>query len=181
MNSLNTKPFLEKREEQFQKSQLPSEVNSDIDKVNEEIQKYLEKGDVSAAMPLFEKAIHEGNTNEELLNNLGYACWELGHKEKALECFYNAAILKPVDMDILANFVDASYELRQFSLLEEYLRVMANANPKVNEYLYLLADCLFKQDRHTEAIDALEELLSKEPDYPGAQELMAELKKSKVG
>ena len=181
MNSLNTKPFLEKREEQFQKSQLPSKVNSDIDKVNEEIQKYLEKGDVSAAMPLFEKAIHEGNTNEELLNNLGYACWESGHKEKALECFYNAAILNPADMDILANFVDASYELRQYSQLEEYLRVMANANPKVNEYLYLLADCLFKQDRHTEARDALEELISKEPDYPGAQNLMAEAKKSAVG
>lgn len=178
MNSFNTKPLSEKREEQFQKSQLSSEAGSDIDKINEEIQKHLGKGDVSAAMPLFERAINEGNTNEELLNNLGYACWELGHKEKALECFYNAAILKPVDMDILANFVDASYELRQYSLLEEYLRVMANANPKINEYLYLLADCLLKQERHTEARDTLEELISKEPDYPGAQELMAEAKKA---
>lgn len=177
MNSFNTKPLSKKMEEQFQKNQLSSDADSDIDKINEEIQEHLGKGDISAAMPLFEKAIHDGDTNEELLNNLGYACWESGHKEKALECFYNAAILKPVDMDILANFVDASYELRQFSLLEEYLRVMANANSKINEYRYLLADCLFKQERHTEARDTLEELILKEPDYPGAQELMAEAKK----
>ncbi len=178
MNSFNMKPLSENREEQLQENQFSSETGSDIYKINEEIRKYLGKGDISAAMPLFEKAIHDGDTNEELLNNLGYACWESGHKEKALDCFYNAAILKPVDMDILANFVDASYELRQFSLLEEYLRVMANANPKINEYLYLLADCLFKQDRHTEARDTLEELILKEPDYPGAQELMAEAKKA---
>lgn len=157
---------------------MPAVEKPNIDKVNEEIEKHLQMRNFETAMPLVEKAIQEGNTNSELINSLGYVCWELGHQEKALECFYNAAILNPVDMDSLANFVDASYELKQYSRLEEYLRVMANANPKANEYLYLLADCLFKQDRHTEVRNTLEELISKEPDYPGAQELMAEVKKA---
>lgn len=180
MNSFNATPFLEKKEES-RGSQLLADHSPVMDAANEEIQACLERGDIGAAMPLIQKAIHEGKTDEVLLNNLGYACWESGHREKALECFYNAAILNPVDMDSLANFVDASYELRQYGLLEKYLQAMADATPAAHEYLYLLADCLLKQGRHGEAGDALEQLLSKEPDYPGAQELMAGVEKNRVG
>jgi len=178
MNSFNATPFLEKKEEP-RGSQLLADHRPAMDTANEEIQACLERGDIVAAMPLIQKAVHEGKTNEVLLNNLGYACWESGHREKALECFYNAAILNPVDMDSLANFVDASYELRQYSLLEEYLRTMADATPAAHEYRYLLADCLLRQGRSTEAKDTLERLLSKEPDYPGAGELMVEIEESR--
>lgn len=174
MGSFNATPFLEKKEG-IGEGRGSTGRGPAIDPVNEEIQMYLERGDIGAAMPLIQKAIDEGNTDEVLLNNLGYACWESGHREKALECFYNAAILNPVDMDSLANFVDASYELGQYSPLEGYLRTMSDANPAAHEYRYLLADCLLRQGRRTEAGETLKGLLSEEPDYPGARELMAQV------
>lgn len=174
-NLFNQQLFSRKWQKNLEVMQLSPESSPISDNLNEVIRKYIEQRDFESAIPLLQRAIQEGNTDAELFNNLGYACWELGQKEKALECFYQAATLNPGDKDILANFFDASYALNQYGLLEEYLRKMSEANPQANEYLYLLADCLFKQDRYLEAKKFLAELISEDPDYPGAKGLMAQV------
>ena len=180
-NHFNRRLFFRKWGKSILAEQQSSEVRLGDDKLDEKIREYLENRDFEAAMPLLNRSIEAGNTNAELFNNLGYVCWELGQKEKALECFYQAVSLDPGDRDNLSNFFDASYEIGEYYLLEEYLRMMIKTNPQSSEYLHLLAECLFKQDKHLEAERLLTDLISKYPDHTEAGELRNKVREKLEG
>lgn len=170
-NEHNRKLFFRKWSKHIQEDQASAGAGIDVGSLNKEIEKCLEDKDFDGAMALIASATEAGITNAGLFNSMGYVCWETGQKEKALDCFSQSMNLEPDDRDNLSNFMDASYELGEFNLLEEHLRVMTDANPKSCEYLYLLSECLFRQDKFAEAEQRLSVLISADQDYPEALEL----------
>jgi tetratricopeptide (TPR) repeat protein len=137
----------------------------------ESVQALLARGDFASAIPLLERQVAGGKVDGELLNNLGYACWQLGERGRAVDFFMQAAFLDPTNQDSLSNFFAASYETKQFDRLEQYLGLMREGNPAIGEYSYLLAQCLAEQGKQAEARQVLVELAAVDPAHPGAAEL----------
>ncbi len=139
---------------------------------NEQIKQLLKNEQFETALSLLKQIISQGVDDAEVFNDTGYAYWQLGFQEKALDYFFRAARIKPDDSDILVNVINVSYDLKKFKELESYFNEMLSANPQANEYLCLLAECLYEQERYEESLEFIEKLLAREPDYPGVAEFL---------
>ncbi|MFH1148541.1 MAG: radical SAM protein [Pseudomonadota bacterium] len=175
-NDYNRRLFQQKWEPEQARSETPAVASAESDDVRVKIRKYLEQGDLTTAVLLIQKAIGQSSDGDgELYDYLGYACWQLGEQKRALECFHQAVLLRPDDGDIWANFVDAAYQLSEFKIVEDYLKDVIQANPEMNEYRYILAGCLYKQEKHEEAKDVLMVLLRKDNSHVEARRLLEEI------
>ncbi|MBW1923793.1 MAG: radical SAM protein [Deltaproteobacteria bacterium] len=174
-NRHNQALFYSKWQGKIRLARETDQGSADPQVLNREIRRCLEEGQVEAALPLLDQAFSMGLMDAEMFNNLGFACWELGEKEKALECFYEALLRDPGHKEALDNLVDASGALSSYDHLTSWLEKRLEALPRDPHCLFLLAHCETLQGKSREAAVRLKTLLSIHPDYPGARELALRL------
>ncbi|MHC1728115.1 MAG: radical SAM protein [Syntrophobacteraceae bacterium] len=93
-----------------------------------------------------------------------------------LQMLCEAAKRDPKDMGAFTAFVHESYRCRRFDLLELWVKELLRAHSRAKELRYLLASCLFEQEKYEEALPVAEELVAGHPDYSSAQPLLALIK-----
>jgi len=175
-NEHNRRLFIEKWQKKTKSKSERRETFQKFTALKEQAKEALEKGQFRTALPLVEEALTMGLKDADLFHYLGYTYWHLGRQQEACDYFYQAANMRPDDKDMVANFFDSVYTLSRFDLLETYLREMVVRYPEINEYLYLLAECLFEEGKYIEALDFIKRLIVAEPDHSGLNTLFEKMK-----
>ncbi len=93
-----------------------------------------------------------------------------------LQMLFDAAKREPADMGAFTAFVHESYRSRRFDLLEIRVEELLKTHSRAKELRYLLASCLFEQEKYEKALPVAEELVEEFPDYSSAQPLLALIK-----
>ena len=118
------------------------EVNGDVYKVNltrkERLKKLLEwgednysKGNLHAAVKIFERVLKLDNANSQAMNNLGVIQWQLSREPaSAMKTFQAALRLNPKDSNALENLLQAATESSRFDLINPaLLKTVEKAQP----------------------------------------------------
>jgi tetratricopeptide (TPR) repeat protein len=110
-------------------------------------------GDANEASSAFERLI-ELAPSAEAVNNAGAALLAKGENEKALNRFRTALANSPNDMLYRFNLGYAQWRARNFAEAVQYLRAVAQADPRDGEAQFLLAKALEASGQQAEATRA---------------------------
>lgn len=152
MNRENMELFLRK----WNRKVLSTDYNQN------NLKSLIENKDYIKAIKILEEHIQKNGPSAQIYNDLGCISWELGDKDTALTCFSESLKLEPKNNDYLLNLIDTSYHSGRYDKLEEHLREKLKNNPESREYKYILADCLMRQKRFSEARNLLNNIREKE-------------------
>lgn len=109
-----------------------------IKKLMEWGEERFSKGNVSAAIKIFERILKLDTTNSQALNNLGVIQWQLGDAASAIRTFQSALTLNPKDSDALSNLVQAATETGGFDLINPaLLDRLRQAHPENLDFMKL--------------------------------------------
>ncbi|HTP28758.1 MAG TPA: radical SAM protein [Anaeromyxobacteraceae bacterium] len=162
-NEENQKLFMEK----WNKPLAPQ----DPEAIRVRVAAQLEAREYAVAVEGLRAIVVAGKADGETFNQLGFACWNLGDRQLALEFFAKAVERKPVRDETLSNFFDAAYTLGRSDLVERHLRAHPGEGNARPAHAYLLADCLRRQGRREDARSAMAALAELSADYPGLDQL----------
>jgi tetratricopeptide (TPR) repeat protein len=110
-------------------------------------------GDANEASSAFERLI-ELAPSAEAVNNAGAALLAKGENEKALNRFRTALANSPNDMLYRFNTGYAQWRAGNFAEAVQYLRAVAQADPRDGEAQFLLSKALEASGQHAEATRA---------------------------
>ncbi len=81
---------------------------------------------------------------------------------------HESVMQDPTNIGAFKSFIQQSYSSRHFQLLESCLKELRKTGARAKEICYLLASCLFEQEKYDEASPVAVDLVSRYPDYaPG--------------
>lgn len=125
-----------------------------------------QRGQHAAAVPLFQKAIHENPAKAVFHYNLGNAFKDLGRLDDAVPCYRQALLLKPDYLEAWNNLGIVFHSQGKFDeALSAYQKAL-QLKPDHAEALYNLANTLQSQGRLQEALLYYQKALGAKEDFP---------------
>jgi tetratricopeptide (TPR) repeat protein len=120
-------------------------------------------GAASKSIKAYRKADKVGRKNEVVLYNCAIACLAEKKLKKAAFYFEEMLQLTPDRADILAQQASIAMTLKRYAAAEEYYRRIIELLPDHEAALRGLVDLLFRQKRYKDAVQPIEDYLSRQP------------------
>ena len=98
-----------------------SDAAQESKRLNKQARQAVESGDLVEAVALLTRAIEAYPPLEANHNDLGAVLWQMGERERALECFVRATKLNPAYAEARENLRDAAQALGRMAEVEELL------------------------------------------------------------
>ncbi|MBW1900175.1 MAG: glycosyltransferase, partial [Deltaproteobacteria bacterium] len=117
------------------------------------------QGDEKAAEAFFKMAVESNPGYGEPYANLGFMKWLAQQEDEAMDLFEKAFILTPTITDIFTNYHAAVKALGKYERAEQYFKDACNLYPKNKRLKYLLIDVLIQQEKHSMAMDEIQEAM----------------------
>ncbi|MDG4474792.1 tetratricopeptide repeat protein [Thiovibrio frasassiensis] len=126
----------------------------------------------TAAVSLFQKAIHEEPTKAVYYYNLGNAFKDLGRFNEALPCYGQALRLKPDYIEALNNLGIIFHSQGKFDEAIAAYHEALQLKPDHADALYNLANTLYSQGRTQESLLSAQKALAAKEDSPEVYTLL---------
>jgi Flp pilus assembly protein TadD len=123
----------------------------------------VSEGKTREALGRFREAEHAGRKNEQVLNNLGLLCADLGRLSEAAAWYDELLRLTPNRLDVLVRQADIQARRGDLAGAESSCRRILQLSPHNEEAIRRLAAVLEQQERPTEAVTVIERHLA---DFP---------------
>ncbi|MGM0559115.1 MAG: tetratricopeptide repeat protein [Myxococcota bacterium] len=136
-------------------------------KAEDILRKAMRSGDLGPAISYYMKYVDAKPRDHEAQNDLGWMLLQEGRPEDALERFEKANDLEE-DAAHYNNKGRALLELERFPEASEAFRHAAELDPEDEEAPFNMAVAMRAQDRHEDALDALDALLEAHDDFAPA-------------
>ncbi|MBW2143093.1 MAG: glycosyltransferase, partial [Deltaproteobacteria bacterium] len=117
------------------------------------------QGDEKAAEAFFKMAVESNPGYGEPYANLGFMKWSAQQEDEAMDLFEKAFILTPTITDIFTNYHAAVKALGKYERAEQYFKDACNLYPKNKRLKFLLIDVLIQQEKHSMAMDEIQEAM----------------------
>jgi tetratricopeptide (TPR) repeat protein len=128
---------------------------------------YIEKKEYERGLAALEELLEEDPGNSLILSTIGWTYYLMEDFEKALEIFGEILERTPTDQHGLYNAAVLSWKLdRKEEALGYFRRLFSETGE--DETQYRIASLLMDMERWDEAIDVLDDYLSRKPDDPNA-------------
>lgn len=137
----------------------------------------LGKGDNSAAIIHFEKAVAANRKNDRALCGLGMALFHAGRHNEGIVRYQEAMAVNPENPIALSSLVQACYLTKNFALAEKSLAEYLELHPANLGLLFGLAGVYYQQGKFDEAREALDRILIFDPEHGDALMLLERLQK----
>jgi tetratricopeptide (TPR) repeat protein len=125
-----------------------------------------QRGQHAAAVPLFQKAIHEDSTKAAYHYNLGNALKDIGQFDEAVPCYEQALLLKPDYLEALNNLGTILHKQGKFDQAISSYQAALRIKPDHAETLYNLAITLQSANRLQDAVLCYQKALTAKEDFP---------------
>ena len=145
-----------------------------LEKTIEKAEKYFNKGEMYKARNMYLKALAQDPRNIAILNNLAFIYHVLGEEDTSKG--YSEILLKECDeilkhetvKEILILKIPALVSLERTGEVMEVIDELLKIDSKDMNALFQKSYYLEKENRHTEALDCIEEILKKHPYHIGS-------------
>jgi tetratricopeptide (TPR) repeat protein len=131
------------------------------------------------AQELFEKVLRINPRNDVALAGLGGCYQQCDEIEVAWQKYQEALDLNCENKRALLGVIQLGHQMQRYTQLEVRLKEYLELHPADTEFLYVMAGCLFAQDRYDEAENQLCRMAIFEPDNSRMLELNQFIKDQK--
>lgn len=135
----------------------------------------LQRNDYNIAVPHFQKSVSLAPNDDMASLGLGLAFEGLGELNEALRWTARSCHLNPESNVAIYNLVKLSYELQNFTQVQQVLeRYVSKHNNDVN-MIYTLGGIYFAIGSYPSALDLMENIISLDPMNSRAHALISEI------
>ena len=127
------------------------------------------------ALVRFRHAAHCDPQNDKAFCGIGLALWAKGEREQALDAYGKALDANFENMPALMNLVQVAYELNKLTVAEKYLRKYLQYYPANLDIQFILGGVLYKAGQYDGARNAIDTILTFDPERKDARDLLAKI------
>jgi len=139
---------------------------------------YLAKGEVSSAKDNLQKSLSFNENNPRTLSALGICKTIEGDIESAYNYFSSSLSLDPFHLITIHQLLQCSYSLKKYKDITTILEKYVSKNTNDIDLKFCLAGCYYKNEEYKKAQREIEDILSTNSTYKGAEELKIKIEES---